>query len=191
MSHRFIATCHCRFLASFLKEKHGKKIPLSTLHCNQLQHTRSACFKIFQTTFDSILFKSLLSHAGQLSWRQRGRVAETRDFQLQTMQLLEASCLFSFKSILSHTSEKCQCQMNSVCVKLYLCSTMYKWYLRLKISAQAPFKSLSCFYFRCVLSSQWKAVTVNLLILHCQLWRHFWRPIVRMCLATSNNLLVL
>ena len=29
----------------FLKEKHGKKTPLSTFHCNQLQHTRSACFK--------------------------------------------------------------------------------------------------------------------------------------------------
>ena len=29
----------------FLKEKYGKKTPLSTFHCNQLQHTRSACFK--------------------------------------------------------------------------------------------------------------------------------------------------
>ena len=27
------------------KEKHGKKTPLSSFHCNQLQHTRSACFK--------------------------------------------------------------------------------------------------------------------------------------------------
>ena len=48
----------------------GGKNPLSTLsifHCNQVQHTRSACFKICQTTFDSVLFKSLLSHAGQLS----------------------------------------------------------------------------------------------------------------------------
>ena len=26
----------------------------------------------------------------------------------------------------------------------------------------ASLKSLGCFYFRCVLSSQWKAVTVNL-----------------------------
>ena len=26
-------------------------------------------------------------------------------------------------------------------------------------------------------------------ILHCQLQRHFWRPVVRMCMATSNNLL--
>ena len=33
----------------------------------------------------------------------------------------------------------------------------------------ASLKSLSCFYFWFVLSSQWKAVTVNLLILHCQL----------------------
>ena len=33
----------------------------------------------------------------------------------------------------------------------------------------ASFKSLGCFYFRCVLSLQWKAVTVNLRILHCQL----------------------
>ena len=65
-SHRFIATFHCRFLASFLKEKHGTKTPLTTFHYNQLQHTRSACFKICQTTFDSILFKSLLSHADQL-----------------------------------------------------------------------------------------------------------------------------
>ena len=33
----------------------------------------------------------------------------------------------------------------------------------------ASLKSLGCFYFWCVLSSQWKAVTVNLWILHCQL----------------------
>ena len=33
----------------------------------------------------------------------------------------------------------------------------------------ASLKSLGCFYFLCVLSSQWKAVTVNLWILHCQL----------------------
>ena len=32
----------------------------------------------------------------------------------------------------------------------------------------ASLKSLGCFYFRCVLSSQWKSVTVNLRILYCQ-----------------------
>ena len=33
----------------------------------------------------------------------------------------------------------------------------------------ASLRSLGSFYFRCVLSSQWKAVTVNLRILNCQL----------------------
>ena len=33
----------------------------------------------------------------------------------------------------------------------------------------ALLKPLGCFYFRCVFSSQWKAVTVNLQVLHCQL----------------------
>ena len=47
----------------------------------------------------------------------------------------------------------------------------------------ASLKYLGRFYFRCILSSQWKAVTVNLWSLRCQLERHFWMPIVRMCLA--------
>ena len=33
----------------------------------------------------------------------------------------------------------------------------------------ASLKSLGCFYFRCILSSQLKAAIVNLQILHCQL----------------------
>ena len=33
----------------------------------------------------------------------------------------------------------------------------------------ASLKSLGSFYFRCILSSQWKVVTVNLRILNCQL----------------------
>ena len=37
---------HFFFFFFFLKEKHwGGKTPLSTFHCNQLQYTRSACFK--------------------------------------------------------------------------------------------------------------------------------------------------
>ena len=35
-------------------------------------------------------------------------MTEMRDFQLQMTQMLEASCLFSFKSILLRTSGKCQ-----------------------------------------------------------------------------------
>ena len=54
----------------------------------------------------------------------------------------------------------------------------------------ASLKSRGCFYFRCVLSSQWKVVTANLRILHCQLYRHFWRPVVIICLSISNNLLL-
>ena len=49
----------------------------------------------------------------------------------------------------------------------------------------ASLKYLGCFYFRCVLSSQWKAVTVNLRIFS-QLWRHFWRPVVRVCLLLQD-----
>ena len=48
----------------------------------------------------------------------------------------------------------------------------------------ASLKSLGCFYFWCVLSS------VNLGILHCQLERHFWSSVVIMCLAISNNWLL-
>ena len=33
------------FATVVFKEKHGKKTPLLNFHCNQLQHTRSACFK--------------------------------------------------------------------------------------------------------------------------------------------------
>ena len=124
------------------KEKHGKKTPLSTFHCNQLQHTRSACFKTdLPDTFDSILFKSLLSHAGQMSccdvtevtWPKRGI------FQLQTTQMLEASCLFSFKSILLRTSGKCQSIKRTACMLNFIYIVQSKWYLRLKISVQGPF----------------------------------------------------
>ena len=48
-------------------------------------------------------------------------MTEMQDFQLQMTQMLEASCLFSFKSILLHTSGKCQ-SINSVYVKLYIVS---------------------------------------------------------------------
>jgi len=73
-SHRFIAICHCRFLASFknknknLRKSMERKLlcqPFTATSCSTL--ARHALKLICQTTFDSILFKSLLSHAGQLS----------------------------------------------------------------------------------------------------------------------------
>ena len=81
-SDRCIAICHCRFLASFffLKEKHGKKIPLSTFHCNQLQHTRSACFKTDLPDYFRFNFVLVLTEpCGSvfLSWCHGGHVTET------------------------------------------------------------------------------------------------------------------
>ena len=55
----------------------------------------------------------------------------------------------------------------------------------------ASLKSLGCFYFGCVLSSQWNAVTANLWLLHCNFKGIFGGPVVIMCLATSNNLLLM
>ena len=86
-SHRFIAICHCRFLASLkniykkLRKSMERKLlcqPFTATNCSTL--ARHALKLICQTTFDSILFKSLLSHAGQLSccdvtevtWPKRG-----------------------------------------------------------------------------------------------------------------------
>ena len=86
-SHRFIAICHCRFLASFFfffffKEKHGKKTPLSTFHSNQLQHTRSACFKTdlpdhFRFNFVQVVTEPCRS---VVLWRHVGHVTENGIF---------------------------------------------------------------------------------------------------------------
>ena len=43
-------------------------------------------------------------------------MTETRDSEMQTTQMLEALCLFSFKSILLHTSGKCQSIKRTACM---------------------------------------------------------------------------
>ena len=43
-------------------------------------------------------------------------MTETRDFHMKTTQMLEASCLFSFKSILLRTSGKCQSIKRTPCM---------------------------------------------------------------------------
>ena len=69
-SHRFIATCHCRFLASFLKGKAWNENSFVNFTLQPTAaHSLGMLFKICQTTFNSILFKSLLSRASQLSCR--------------------------------------------------------------------------------------------------------------------------
>ena len=125
------------------KEKHGKKTPLSTFHCNQLQHTRSACFKTDLPDHLRFNFIQVVTEPREsvvLLWRHGGHVTETRDFQLQTTQMLEASCLFSFKSILLRTSGKCQSIKRTACMLNFSYIAQSKWYLRLKISVQGPFK---------------------------------------------------
>ena len=49
-------------------------------------------------------------------------MTETRDFQLQTTQMLEASCLFSFNTFM-YLRKMSIYQTNSVYVKLYLYRT--------------------------------------------------------------------
>ena len=147
-SHRFIAVCHCRFLAFFffLKEKHGMKTPLSTFHCNELQHTRSACFKTDLPDYFRFNFVQVVTEpcgSVVLLWRHGGHVTETRDFQLQTTQMLEVSCLFSFKSILLRTSGKCQSIKRTACMLNFIYIVQSKWYLRLEISVLGPFKAVS------------------------------------------------
>ena len=96
---------------------------------------------ICQTTFDSILFKSLLSHAGQLSccdvtevtWPKTGfSAADDADAR--------SVVFFSFKSILLRTSEKCQSIKRTACMLNFIYIVQSKWYLRLKISVQGSFK---------------------------------------------------
>ena len=140
--HQFIAICHCRFLASFKNKilKKGKAWKEnSTFHCNQLLHTRSACFKTdlpdhFRFNFVQVVTEPCRSVV--LLWRHGGHVTETRDFQLQTTQMLEASCLFSFKSILLRTSGKCKSIKRTACMLNFNYIVQSKWYLRLKISVQ-------------------------------------------------------
>ena len=130
------------WLLVFLKEKHGKKTPLSTFHCNQLQHTCSACLKTdFPDYFRFNFVQVVTEPCGSvvLSWHHGGYMTKTRDFQLQTTQLLEVSCLFSFKSILLRTSGKCQSIKRIAYMLNFIYIVQCKWYLRLKISVQGPF----------------------------------------------------
>ena len=58
----------------------------------------------------------------------------------------KVSCLFSFKSILLHTSGKCQSIKRTACMLNFIYIGQSKWYLRLKISVQGPFKSFPSQY---------------------------------------------
>ena len=149
-SHRFIAICHCRFLASFfffffnLEKKSMERKLLCQLftatNCSTL--ARHAIKLICQTTLiqfcSSRYWAMRVSCLVVTSRRSRDR---KRDFQLQTTQILEASCLFSFKSILLRTSGKCQSIKRTAWMLNFIYIVQSKWYLRLKISVMGPFNA--------------------------------------------------
>ena len=81
-----------------------------------------------------------------LLWRHGGHVTDTRDFQLQTTQMLEASCLFSFKSILLRTSGKYQSIERTAWMLNFIYIVQSKWYL----NVQGPFKGISQVAEKCV-----------------------------------------
>ena len=84
-------------------------------------HTRHALKLICQTTFDSTLFKSLLSHAGQLSCRDVTEVTwpKPRIFSCSKRRV----CFHSNQYFYIPQKKISIYQTNSVYVKLYLYST--------------------------------------------------------------------
>ena len=117
--------------------------PFTATNCSTL--ARHALKLICQTTFDSILFKLLLSHAGQLSCCDITEVTCPKMGFSAADDADARSVVFVFIQINTFTYLRKMSiyQTNSVYVKLYLYST--KWYLRLKISVQGPFKSRQFF----------------------------------------------
>ena len=148
-SHRFIAICHCRFLASLKKkkkkkkEKHGKKTPLSTFHSNQLQHTRSACFKTdlpdhFRFNFVQVVTEPCRSVV--LLWRQGGHVTENGIFSCRRRRCSKRRVCFhsnQYFYVLQKISIK-----RTACMLNFIYIVQSKWYLRLKISVQGPFNRI-------------------------------------------------
>ena len=111
--------------------------PFTASNCSTL--ARHALKLICQTTFDSILFRSLLSHACQLSCCDVTEVAWPKTgFSAADDADARSVCLFSFKSILLRPSGKCQSIKRTVCMLNFIYIVQSKWYLRLKISVQGP-----------------------------------------------------
>ena len=126
-SHRFIAICHCPFLASFIfKEKHGKKTPLSTFHCNQLQHTRSACFKTDLPDYFRFNFVQVLTEPWCLVMTSRRSRDRNPGFTAaDDAAARSVVCVFFIQiNTFTYLRKISIYQTNSVYVKLSLYSTM-------------------------------------------------------------------
>ena len=77
---------------------------------------------------------------------------------LQVPELWKFICSVQFRllSLEHHRTNYYYYSISNLCIE---CTTL----------CPASLKSFSCFYFWCILYSQWKGVIVNLQILHCQL----------------------
>ena len=108
------------------KEKHGKKTPLSTFHCNQLQHTRSACFKTdlpdhFRFNFVPVVTEPCESVV--FLWRHGGHVTETGFSAADDADARSVVFVFIQINTFTYIRKMSIYQTNSVHVKLYLYST--------------------------------------------------------------------
>ena len=131
---RFIAICHCRFLASFLfllllflrKGMERKLLCQLFTATNCSTFARYALKLICHTTFDSTLFKSLLSHASQLSCVTSRRSRDRNPGFSAADDVAARSVVFVFIQINTFTylRKMSSYQTNSVYVKLYLYTTM-------------------------------------------------------------------
>ena len=110
--------------------------PFTATNCSTL--ARHALKLICQTTFHSILFKSLLSHVGQLSCCDVTEVTwpKRRIFSCRWRRCLKHRVCFH--SILLRTSGKCQSIKQTACMLNFIDIVQSKWYLWLKISVQGP-----------------------------------------------------
>ena len=111
------------FFFAFFKRKSMERKLLCQLftatNCSTL--ARHALKLICQTTFDSVLFKSLLSHAGQLSWRSCDRNAGFSAADDAAARSVEF--VFIQINTFTYLRKMSVYQKNSVYVKLYLYST--------------------------------------------------------------------
>ena len=121
-SHRPTATCHCCFLASFFKGNLWNENSHSFVSFSQ-QPTAAHSLCMVHFRFVTELCGSVVL------WYHGGHVTETQDFQLQTMQLVEALCLFSVKSVLLCTSGKCSCVKQTAWMLNFIYIAQCKWYL--------------------------------------------------------------
>ena len=114
------------------------------------------CVCVCGYEIEDALFFSIQSHIGT-TWRR---------FESPCCTHLLEEDFFYFFIITSNLSVLFR--FNPFAVNKFVGEILHHWVVQAELLTPMTFP-LGCFYFRCVLFSQWKAVTVNFLILHCQL----------------------